>query len=229
MQVRPDLVEREVREGDIVGNHTWTHPNISMVPPAQASLELNTTQRLFEVLTGRSMRLFRPPFFGDAEPTTADEIDECVIAQKFGYLIVGLRIDPDDWQREPTGKMPAPNVIIQRVVDRLAVTGDYAGRVILLHDSGGDRSQTVAALPGLIDALRAQGYHARHDRPDGWHDPRPGHAPHVAHLAGAVGGPAGVRLLPLRRLPADEPVHHRHRARGGCGSRSSPAWRSGTA
>jgi peptidoglycan-N-acetylglucosamine deacetylase len=158
MQVRPDLVQREVREGDIVGNHTWTHPNISMVPPAQASLELNTTQRLFEVLTGRSMRLFRPPFFGDAEPTTADEIDECAIAQKLGYLIVGLRIDPDDWQREPTGKMPAPNVIIQRVIDRLAVTGDYAGRVILLHDSGGDRSQTVAALPGLIDALRAQGF-----------------------------------------------------------------------
>ena len=158
MQVRPDLVQREVREGDIVGNHTWTHPNISMVPPAQASLELNTTQRLFEVLTGRSMRLFRPPFFGDAEPTTADEIDECAIAQKLGYLIVGLRVDPDDWQREPNHQMPAPGVIIQRVLDRLRVTGDYAGRVVLLHDSGGDRSQTVAALPGLIDALRAEGY-----------------------------------------------------------------------
>ena len=82
MQGRPDLVQREVSDGDIVGNHTWTHPNISMVSPAQSNLELNTTQRLFEVLTGRSMRLFRPPFFGDAEPTTADEINECVIAQR---------------------------------------------------------------------------------------------------------------------------------------------------
>jgi len=157
MQNRPDLVQREVREGNIVGNHTWTHPNISMVPATQSHLELNTTQRLLEVLTGRSTRLFRPPFFGDAEPTTPDEIDECVIAQQLGYLVVGLRIDPDDWQREPTGLMPAPDVIVQRVMDQLAVTGQFQGQVILMHDAGGDRTQTVAALPKLIDALRAKG------------------------------------------------------------------------
>jgi peptidoglycan-N-acetylglucosamine deacetylase len=157
MQNRPDIVQREVREGNIVGNHTWTHPNISMVPTAQSHLELNTTQRLFEVLTGRSTRLFRPPFFGDAEPTTPDEIDECVIAQHLGYLVVGLRIDPEDWQREPNGQMPAPDVIITRVMDGLAVTGQGQGQVILMHDAGGDRSQTVAALPKLIDALRASG------------------------------------------------------------------------
>ncbi len=152
MQARPDLVQKEVREGHMVGNHTWTHPNIAVTPLAQTNLEINTTQRLFEVLTGRSMRFFRPPFFGDAEPSTPGEVEPLKVAQGFGYLIAGLRIDPDDWQK------PQPAVIIKRTLDRLKVTGEQEGQVILLHDAGGDRSRTVAALPGLIDALRAAGY-----------------------------------------------------------------------
>lgn len=157
MQGRPDLVQQEVREGNLVGSHTWTHPNIGATPIAQTDLELNTTQRLFEVLTGKSMRLFRPPYFGDAEPSTPSEVEPLLVAQKLGYLIVGLRIDPDDWQRLPNGQMPAPQTIVQRVMDRLQDNED-PGQVILLHDAGGDRSQTVAALPLLIDQLRAKGY-----------------------------------------------------------------------
>jgi cellulose synthase/poly-beta-1,6-N-acetylglucosamine synthase-like glycosyltransferase/spore germination protein YaaH/peptidoglycan/xylan/chitin deacetylase (PgdA/CDA1 family) len=152
MQARPDLVQREVREGHMVGNHTWTHPNIAVTPLAQTNLEINTTQRLFEVLTGRSMRLFRPPFFGDAEPSTPGEVEPLKVAQGFGYLIAGLRIDPDDWQK------PDPDLIIKRTLDQLKITGEFEGQVVLLHDAGGDRSRTVAALPGLIDALRAGGY-----------------------------------------------------------------------
>jgi len=53
MQAAPRIVEREVRDGQTVGNHTWTHPNIGATPLAQTDLELNTTQRLFEVLTGQ--------------------------------------------------------------------------------------------------------------------------------------------------------------------------------
>ncbi len=152
MQAKPGLVQREVREGNMVGNHTWTHPNIAATPLAQTDLEINTTQRLFEVLTGKSMRLFRPPYFGDAEPSTPNEIEPLFVAQRLGYLIVGLRIDPDDWQK------PTPQQIIDRTLARLADTGPRAGQVVLLHDAGGDRSRTVAALPGLIDALRARGY-----------------------------------------------------------------------
>ena len=152
MQARPDLVQREVREGHLVGNHTWTHPNIAVTPLAQTDLEINTTQRLFEVLTNRSMRFFRPPYFGDAEPSTPGEVEPLKVAQSFGYLIAGLRIDPDDWRK------PEPDVIIKRTLDRLKVTGEQEGQVVLLHDAGGDRSHTVEALPGLIDALRAQGY-----------------------------------------------------------------------
>jgi peptidoglycan-N-acetylglucosamine deacetylase len=151
MQARPELVRREIAEGNMVGNHTWTHPNIAVTPLAQTDLEINTTQRLFSVLTGRSMRFFRPPYFGDAEPSTPGEVEPLKIAQALGYLIVGLRIDPDDW------KKPQPDEIVQKTMDRLADTGPTAGQVVLLHDAGGDRSRTVAALPGLIDAIRARG------------------------------------------------------------------------
>lgn len=152
MQKHPELVMREVREGHDVGGHSWTHPNIGETPLPQVQVELNATQRLFEVLTGRSMRLFRPPFFGDAEPSTPREVAPLVIAQTLGYMTVGLRIDPDDWQK------PTPQQIIDRTLDRLDNPGDRPGQVVLLHDAGGDRSRTIAALPGLIDQIRARGY-----------------------------------------------------------------------
>jgi len=172
MQARPDLVRREVADGNIVGSHTWTHPNIGMIPTPQTDLELNTTQRLFEVLTGRSMRLFRPPYFGDSDPSTPNEVTPLLIAQRLGYYIVGLRVDPDDWQAcdsrhgaicpgQPDGQMPAPKLIVQRVMNLLGQSpeaGQPPGQVILMHDAGGNRSQTVKALPLLIDALRAKGY-----------------------------------------------------------------------
>lgn len=152
MQKSPGLVQREVREGHVVGGHTWTHPNISEVSSAQAQIELSATQRLFETLTGKSMRLWRPPFFGDAEPSTPREVEPLLLAQRQGYITVGLRIDPDDW------KKPDPRLIVEHTLERLEDKGQRAGQVVLLHDSGGDRSRTVAALPILIDALRAKGY-----------------------------------------------------------------------
>jgi cellulose synthase/poly-beta-1,6-N-acetylglucosamine synthase-like glycosyltransferase/spore germination protein YaaH/peptidoglycan/xylan/chitin deacetylase (PgdA/CDA1 family) len=153
MQRNPGLVEREIKQGMVVGNHTWTHPNIGELPVPEINLELNATQRLFETITGKSMRLLRPPYFGDAEPSTPAEVDPLVSAQKLGYMIVGLRIDPDDW------KKPDATLIVQRSLDRLADKNpETGGQVILLHDSGGDRSRTIQALPVLIDTLRAHGY-----------------------------------------------------------------------
>jgi len=153
MQTWPGLVQREVDEGQVVGGHTWTHPNIGETGPAETALELNATQRLFQTLTGRSMRLFRPPYFGDAEPSTPSEVAPLLAAQKLGYLIAGLRVDPDDW------KKPDPDRIVSRTLERLADPNpETVGQVVLLHDSGGNRKRTVAALPKLIDALRAHGY-----------------------------------------------------------------------
>ncbi|MFI4965523.1 MAG: glycosyltransferase [Caulobacterales bacterium] len=155
MARKPGLVAREVREGHNVGNHTWTHPDISRVPAAQTAVELSATQRLFETITGRSMRLFRPPYFGDAEPSTPREVAPLLAAQTQGYLSVGLRIDPDDWDHpDATTRKRIIDTALTRLADRTV----RPGQVILLHDSGGDRSRTVEALPELIDALRAHGY-----------------------------------------------------------------------
>ena len=152
-ELSPRLIQREVDEGHDVGNHTFTHPNLGDSPPGIVRLELNATQRLFEALTGRSMRLFRAPYFGDAEPTTADELVPIEIAQSMGYIAVGLHIDPDDWQRPPAEQ------IVNSVLTQINNPNpDRKGQVVLLHDGGGDRSQTVEALPRIIDALRAQGY-----------------------------------------------------------------------
>ena len=149
----PQLVQREVREGHDVGNHTFTHPNLGETPPAITRLELNATQRLFEALTGRSMRLFRAPYFGDAEPTTADELIPLQVAQDIGYIEVGLHIDPDDWER------PSVADIVSRVIAGAENTdANRHGQVVLLHDGGGNRANTVVALPQIIDGLRARGF-----------------------------------------------------------------------
>ena len=153
MEAWPSLVQREIADGYIVGSHTYTHPNIAAVSNAQVSLELNLTQRLFQVITGHTMRFFRPPYLGDASPSTPREVAPLLTARDLGYLSVGLKIDPDDWKR------PDATLIVQRTLDRLNDTNpETAGNVVLLHDSGGDRSRTIAALPHLIDALRARGY-----------------------------------------------------------------------
>ena len=148
-----ELVRREVAEGHDVGNHTFTHPNLSVVPEQLERLELDTTRKLFESITGRSMRLFRPPYLGDADPTSLDQIDAVRVAQNMGFVTVGLRIDPDDWMQPGV-----QNIIDQTLLQIQSDDEDVRGQIVLLHDSGGDRSQTIAALPVIIDALRAKHY-----------------------------------------------------------------------
>ncbi len=151
-EANPRLVERLLADGHEIGNHTFTHPNVAQISNEVARLELNATQRLVEALTGRSMRLFRPPYFGDAEPTTPAEIAPVQLAQSLGYVTVGLRVDPDDWLEPPADE------IVQRIMERMGDTNpETRGQIVLLHDAGGNRAQTLAALPRIIDGLRAKG------------------------------------------------------------------------
>lgn len=153
-QAHPELVKQIVADGFEIGNHTYTHPNLGEVPGYITDLELNATQRLIESLTGRSTILFRPPYFGDAEADKPEEVVPAYRAQNMGYVMVGLRIDTEDWQLPVT-----PDEIIDRTLKRVADTNpETRGQVILLHDAGGDRSATVAALPRMIDILRSKGY-----------------------------------------------------------------------
>jgi peptidoglycan/xylan/chitin deacetylase (PgdA/CDA1 family) len=116
---------------------------------------LNLTELLLESYLGVKTTLFRPPYGIDHQPENASEIQLLPIPQSMGYAIVGARLDPHDWG-EPNGQPPAPaNTIVQRV---LADAQTNKGNIILLHDGGGDRSHTVAALPRIIDGLRAKGF-----------------------------------------------------------------------
>ena len=150
---RPDILQREYAEGHEVGNHTFTHPKFDEISHTQIRWELNLTQRLIESTLGVKSILFRPPYGIDHQPEYAEEVAQLPLAQDMGYLIVGQRIDPDDWSM-PDGKNPLPAKDIVASVLRQADKGN----IILLHDGGGERAQTVAALPQIIDALRAKGY-----------------------------------------------------------------------
>jgi cellulose synthase/poly-beta-1,6-N-acetylglucosamine synthase-like glycosyltransferase/peptidoglycan/xylan/chitin deacetylase (PgdA/CDA1 family)/spore germination protein YaaH len=145
----PDLLRREVAEGHELGNHTFTHPNIATIPPVQFRLELSATQRLFESVVGRQSHLFRPPYAEDAEPETPDQVRPLELARERGYITVGMKVDPGDWQR------PGAPAIVQRTIDQLE---RHQGNIVLLHDGGGDRSETIEALPLLITQLRQRGY-----------------------------------------------------------------------
>ena len=140
------LTRRIFREGHELGNHTFTHPNLALTAPFVTRLELDATERVIEAVLGRRSVFFRPPYFGDAEPTTADELVPVGIATSLGYLTAGLHVDSDDWRR------PGAAEIVRNVLALRA-----RGNVVLLHDGGGDRAQTVAALGPLIDSLRVRG------------------------------------------------------------------------
>ena len=147
------LLQRMVDDGDEIGNHSYTHPNMAQEPASGIALELNATQRLIEAATGRATHLFRAPYFGDAEPTTADELEPALIAQQRGYAVVGLHVDPGDWKR------PGTAAIVERTLREVAsATPDHSANIVLLHDGGGDRAQTLQALPGIIAGLRHAGY-----------------------------------------------------------------------
>ena len=149
----PDILKREYNEGHEIGNHTFTHPKFDEVSHTQLKWELNLTQRLIESTLGVKSLLFRPPYGIDHQPEYAEEVAQLPYPQEMGYIIVGQRIDPDDW-RMTEGRIQRPAQEIADDVLRQANNGN----IVLLHDGGGEREQTVLALPLIIDELRAKGY-----------------------------------------------------------------------
>jgi cellulose synthase/poly-beta-1,6-N-acetylglucosamine synthase-like glycosyltransferase/peptidoglycan/xylan/chitin deacetylase (PgdA/CDA1 family) len=149
----PDLLKREYNEGHEIGNHTFTHPAFDDISRTQLKWELNLTQRLIESTLGVKSLLFRPPYGIDHQPEYAEEVAQLPYPQELGYIIVGQRIDPDDWRMTEDKKQRPAEEIADDVL-RQAKNGN----VVLLHDGGGERAQTVAALPLIIDRLRAKGY-----------------------------------------------------------------------
>src|SRR5436189_707225 len=142
----PGLVRRIVNEGHEIGNHTYYHPNLALCWPEHVRLELNATQLLLETITGRATTLFRPPYAADTSPSQLSELTPLQIAQDLNYLVVLENIDPQDWAK------PGADIILQRVKQQRR-----DGSIVLLHDAGGNRSQTVAALPRILEWLHTRG------------------------------------------------------------------------
>src|SRR5438034_8531094 len=107
---------------------------------------MNETTLQHETITIRATTMFRPPNAADTSPSQLSELTPLQIAQDLNYLVVLENIDPQDWAK------PGADIILRRIKQQR-----HDGSVILLHDAGGDRSQTVQALPRILDWLHTRG------------------------------------------------------------------------
>ena len=142
----PDLVRREVGAGDVVGNHTYSHPDLAKSSTWRAKLEILAGADVIEGVTGRKPLLFRSPY-GEGDGVSANATPPDQMAEDMGFTPVRWNDDPEDWSR------PGVDKIVRRAVAQASER-----TVILLHDSGGNRAETVAALPRIIETLRARGF-----------------------------------------------------------------------
>jgi cellulose synthase/poly-beta-1,6-N-acetylglucosamine synthase-like glycosyltransferase/peptidoglycan/xylan/chitin deacetylase (PgdA/CDA1 family) len=142
---RPDLVKRMYAEGHEVGVHTFTHANLANISPRRQQLELDQTQLAIAAATGHTTSLLRLPYSSSVSDVSPSEWQ--AIRRTENYRVVYADLDTKDWAR------PGVTKIVQAGLPQ----GDK-GAVIMLHDGGGDRSQTVAALGLLITQLQQRGY-----------------------------------------------------------------------
>jgi peptidoglycan-N-acetylglucosamine deacetylase len=152
------VTDRLFREGHEIGNHTFTHPDISNISRTFMRLELNLTERLFASRLGIRTILFRPPYSIDQEPDTADQVKPLETTQDLGYITIGNKIDPNDWRDNPRRSADEIAADVLAHLPPCAPNDQRCGNIILLHDGGGDRQQTVLALPKIIEGARARGF-----------------------------------------------------------------------
>ncbi|MBT3167057.1 glycosyltransferase [Streptomyces sp. Vc74B-19] len=143
----PDLVQRMVDEGHEIGLHTFNHPDLSLQSKKRIDWELSQNQLALTGAAGIRTSLFRPPYssFSDAMDNASWPVTEYIGSR--GYLTVVNNTDSEDWKR------PGVDEIIRRATPK-----NGQGAIVLMHDSGGDRSQTVAALDTFLPGLKDKGY-----------------------------------------------------------------------
>jgi peptidoglycan/xylan/chitin deacetylase (PgdA/CDA1 family) len=143
-QQAPSSVQQEHADGEVIGDHTWDHPDLTTLSSDQVRAELKSTADEIANLTGAPPTLWRPPYGAFNDTVTQ-------IASSLGLSMRLWNVDSQDWT------MPGTGTIVSNVVNNVSPNA-----IILLHDGSpdlsGDRSQTVAALPTIIDTLRARGY-----------------------------------------------------------------------
>ncbi len=143
----PELVRRVLAQGSEVGAHTWSHADLSNSPGWRRNLELSLGQLGLEGSAGVSSALLRPPYSSGPDALTPADARVIASSARAGYVTVLADRDAQDWMR--------PGV--PRIVQAASPSGT-AGVIVLMHDAGGDRSQTVTALPLIIDRYRQAGF-----------------------------------------------------------------------
>jgi cellulose synthase/poly-beta-1,6-N-acetylglucosamine synthase-like glycosyltransferase/peptidoglycan/xylan/chitin deacetylase (PgdA/CDA1 family) len=143
----PELVRRMLAEGNDVGVHTFTHAELVTVPLWRRQLELALCQNAIAGAAGVNSTLMRPPFSSEPDALTADEYTALRSVTEGRYLTVLADHDTEDWRR------PGVPAIINA-----ATPAPGAGALVMMHDGGGDRSQTVAAVDSLLTILATRGY-----------------------------------------------------------------------
>ncbi|GAB2788509.1 glycosyltransferase [Streptomyces chlorus] len=143
----PDLVQRMVDEGHELGLHTFNHPDLSLQSKKRIDWELSQNQLAITGAAGVRTSLFRPPYssFSAAMDNKSWPVTEYI--GSLGYITVVNNTDSEDWKR------PGVDEIIRRATPK-----NGEGAIVLMHDSGGDRSQTVAALDRILPDLKKDGY-----------------------------------------------------------------------
>ena len=131
---------RAIQDGDAIGDHTETHPMLATLSAHDQYEQLFEQMARIELLGGRRPTLFRPPY-GSFNANTLREL------RRLHLLMVLWSVDTDDYRQ------PGVSVIVER-----ALAGAQPGAIMLLHDAGGAREQTIAALPVIIRGLRDRGY-----------------------------------------------------------------------
>lgn len=134
----PDIVRRILADGHEIGNHSWTHPQLSKLSDDRVTAEITKTQDAIKDASGFSPTLLRPPY-GAITPRQREWIEN-----QFGLNVILWSVDPLDWKR------PGASVITQRILSQAR-----PGAIILSHDI---HKQTVDAMPATLDGLIAKGY-----------------------------------------------------------------------
>jgi peptidoglycan/xylan/chitin deacetylase (PgdA/CDA1 family) len=136
----PDIVKEAYAAGHVIANHSWSHPNMALFSRSRIRSELTRTSEVIEQAIGVRPIFFRPPYGAFSAQVLKQ-------ADGLGLTTVIWNIRATDWSK------PGVDVIAKRILKR-----SVHGGIILLHDSGGDRSQTVAALPDIIVGLQQRGF-----------------------------------------------------------------------
>jgi cellulose synthase/poly-beta-1,6-N-acetylglucosamine synthase-like glycosyltransferase/peptidoglycan/xylan/chitin deacetylase (PgdA/CDA1 family) len=150
----PALVRAEHHDGFEIGNHTFTHADLSTLPLWQRKLQLQATESAVAGAIGIRPRMMRPPYSATPSAMTLAQYNAILPLAQDGYLVTLSDYDADDWARPGVGE------IVKNVVDNgIYRLPGHPGGIVLMHDAGGDRAQTVAALKIIIARLGAAGYH----------------------------------------------------------------------